>query len=58
MKKIVKIVAYRGNSEKSGGDGVPNSNHRETGRGKTAGDLRDWVPRDPLGIPMWERIQF
>jgi hypothetical protein len=40
MKKIVKIVAFRGNSGNSGGDGggdgVLNSNHRGTGRGKTA----------------------
>ena len=55
MKRIVKIVAFRGNSGNSGrdrgGDGVLNSNHRGTGRGKTAGDLRERVPRVPLGIP-------
>ena len=39
MKKIVKIVAFRGISGNSGGDGVLNSNHRGTGRGKMAGDL-------------------
>ena len=43
MKKIVKIVAFRGNSGNSGGDGggdgVLNSNHRGTGRGKTTRDL-------------------
>ena len=42
-KKIVKIVAIRGISGNSGGDGggdgVLNSNHRGTGRGKMAGDL-------------------
>ena len=61
MKKIVKIVAFRGNSGNSGGDGgrdgdedgVLNSNHRGTGRGKTTGDLREGVPRVPLGIPTW-----
>ena len=51
MKKIVKIVAFRGNSGNSGGDGVLNSNHRGTGRGKTAGDLGERVPRVPRGIP-------
>ena len=55
MKKIVKIVAFRGKSGNSGGDGVGdgvlNSNHRGTGRGKTAGDLGERVPRVPLGIP-------
>ena len=53
--KIVKIVAFRGNSGNSGGDGggegVLNSNHRGTGRGKTVGDLGERVPRVPLGIP-------
>ena len=33
------------------GDGVLNSNHRGTGRGKTAGDLGERVPRVPRGIP-------
>ena len=55
MKKIVKIVAFRGNSGNSGGDGggdgVLNSNHRGTGRGKTAGDLGERVPWVPRGIP-------
>ena len=55
MKKIVKIVAFRGNSGNSGGDGggdgLLNSNHRGTGRGKTAGDLGERVPWVPLGIP-------
>ena len=55
MKKIVKIVAFRGNSWNGGGDGgrngVLNSNHRGTGRGKTAGDLGERVPRVPRGIP-------
>ena len=56
MKKIVKIVAFRGNSGNSGGDGggdgVLNSNHRGTGRGKTSGDLGERVPRVPRGIPI------
>ena len=55
VKKIVKIVAFWGNSRNSGGDGggdgVLNSNQRGTGRGKTAGDLGERVPRVPLGIP-------
>ena len=54
-KKIVKIVTSRGNSGNSGGDGggdgLLNSNHWGTGRGKTAGDLSEWVPWVPLGIP-------
>ena len=54
MKKIVKIVAFRGNSGNSGGDGALNSNHRGTGRGKTAGDLGERVPQVPLGIPSCE----
>ena len=57
MKTIVKIVAFRGNSGNSGGDGggdgALNSNHRGTGRGKTAGDLGEWVPRVRLGIPKY-----
>ena len=55
MKAIVKIVAFRGNSGNSGGDGggALNSNHRGTGRGKTAGDLGERVPRGPLGIPRY-----
>ena len=55
MKKIVKIVAFRGNLGNSGGDGgrdgVLNSNHWGTGRGKTAGDLGERVLRVPRGIP-------
>ena len=55
MKKIVKIVSFRGNSGNSGmdkgGDGVLNSNHRGMGRGKTAEDLRERVPWVPRGIP-------
>ena len=55
MKKIVKIVAFWGNSGNSagdgGGDGVLNFNHRGTGRGKTAGDLGERVPWVPRGIP-------
>ena len=39
LKKIVKIVTFRGNSGNSGGDGVLNSNQQGTGQGKTAGDL-------------------
>ena len=60
MKKIVKIVAFRGNSGNSGGDGVLNSNHRGTGRGKTAGDLGERVPWVPRGIPKCHRrsLQF
>ena len=58
MKKIVKIVAFQGNSGNSGGDGVLNSNQRGTGRGKTAGDLRERVPRVPRGIPMCEFMSF
>ena len=56
MKKIVKIVAFRGISGNSGGygggDGVLNSNHLGTGRGKMAGDLGERVPRVPRGIPI------
>ena len=33
------------------GAGVLNSNHRGTGRGKMAGDLGEWVPWVPRGIP-------
>ena len=55
MKKIVKIVAFWGILENSSGDGVGygvlNSNHQGTGRGKTAGDLKERVPRVPRGIP-------
>ena len=58
MKKIVKVVAFRGNSGNSGGDGgrdeVLNYNHRGTGQGKMAGDLGQRVPWVPRGIPMWE----
>ena len=57
MKKIVKIVAIRGNSGIGGGDGggdrVLNSNHRGTGRGKKAGDLGERIPRVPHGIPTY-----
>ena len=60
MKKIVKIVAFRGNSGNSGGDGggdgVLNSNHRGTGRGKTAGDLGERVPWVPRGIPIYTTL--
>ena len=56
IKKIVEIVAFRGNSGNSGrdrvGDVVLNSNQRGTGRGKTAGDLGERVPLVPLGIPI------
>ena len=52
MKTIVKIVPFRGNSGNSRGDGVLDSNHRGTGRGKTAGDLGERVPWVPLGIPI------
>ena len=62
MKKIVKIVAFRGNSGNSGGDGggdgVLNSNHRGTGRGKTAGDLGERVPRVPRGIPNCTEVKL
>ena len=56
MKKIVKIVAFRGISGNSVGDGggVQNSNHRGTGRGKMAGDLGERVPRVPRGIPIYD----
>ena len=61
MKKIVKIVAFRGISGNSGGegggDGVLNSNHRGTGRGKMAGDLGERVPRVPLGIPRYNKLK-
>ena len=61
MKKIVKIIAFRGNSGKSGGDGgrdgVLNSNHQGTGRGKTAGDLEKQVPWFPRGIPIRVCVQ-
>ena len=56
MKKIVKIVAFRGNSGNSGRDRVLNSNHRGTGRGKTAGDLGEQVPQVPRGIPRHHNI--
>ena len=60
IKKIVKIVAFRGNSGNSGGDGgrdgVLNSNHQGTGRGKTDGDLGEWVPRVPRGIPKGDDV--
>ena len=62
MKKIVKIVAFWGKSGNSGrdgvGDGVLISNHRGTGRGKTAGDLWERVPWVPLGIPRFQSIQL
>ena len=62
MKKIVKIVAFWGNSGNSGGDGgrdeVLNYNHRGTGQVKTAGDLGEWVPRVPRGIPTYYHICF
>ena len=62
MKKIVKIVAFRGNSGNSGGDGggdeVLNYNCRGTGRGKTAGDLGERVPRGPRGIPICDSLSF
>jgi hypothetical protein len=52
IKIIVKKVAFWGNSGNSGGngggDGVLNSNHRGTGRGKTAGDLGERVPQFPI----------
>jgi hypothetical protein len=51
MKKTVKIVAFRGNSGNSGGDGVLNSNHPGTGQGKTAGDLGELVHRGSLWHP-------
>ena len=57
MKKIVKIVTFRGNSGNSGGDGVLNSNHRGTGWGKTAGDLGERVPCVPRGIPNQAHIK-
>ena len=51
-QKIVIIVTFLGNSGgDGGGDGLLNSNHRGTGRGKTAGDLGERVLRVPLGIP-------
>ena len=34
-----------------GRDGELNSNHRGMGRGKTAGDLGERIPRVPHGIP-------
>ena len=52
IKKVVKIVAFRRNSGNSGGDEVLNSNHRGTGRGKTAGHLGERVLRVPRGIPI------
>ena len=45
---------FSGNSGNSGGDGLLNSNHRGTGRGKTAGDLGERVPR---GIPKRTQAQ-
>ena len=64
MKQIVKIVAIRGNSGNSGmdggGDRVLNFNHQQMGRGKTAGDFREWVPWVPRGIPTqnWYKPKF
>ena len=62
MMKIVKIVVFRGNSGNSGGDrggdGVLNSNQQGTGRGKTAGDLGERVPRVPRGIPKCKYLIF
>ena len=57
LKKIVKIVAIRGNSGNSGGDRVLNSNQRGTGRGKTTGDLRERVPWVSCGIPSPDLVQ-
>ena len=37
-----------------GGDGVLNSNHRGTGKGKMSGNLGERVPRVSLGIPIFE----
>ena len=57
MKRIGKMVAFwgfsrnRGGEEGGDGDGVLNSNHRGTGKGKTAGDLGERVLRVPRGIP-------
>ena len=51
IKRMAKIVTFRGNSGNSGRDGVLNSNYQGTGRGKTAGDLKKWVLRVPRGIP-------
>ena len=53
--KKFQNIHFSGNSRNGGGDGggdgVLNSNHRGTGRGKTARDLGEWVPRVPRGIP-------
>ena len=55
---MVKIVTSPGNSGISDADGggLLTSNHRGTGRGKTAGDLGERVPRVPLGIPTFTLI--
>ena len=55
MKKIVKIVAFWGNSGNSGrdggGEGGLNSNHRGMGREKTTRDLGERIPWVPRVIP-------
>ena len=62
MKKIVKIAAFRGNSENSGGnggeDGVLNSNHRGTGWGKNGQGPRKMGSSGSRGIPTfnWPEI--
>ena len=60
MKIYVKIVAFRGDSGNSGrdGDGLLNFNHWGTGRGKMAGNLKERVPRVPLGIPSYNSYRF
>ena len=60
--KKFQNIHFSGNSGNGGGDrggdGVLNSNHRGTGRGKTAGDLRERVPRVPRGIPINSSCQL
>ena len=55
IQKIFKTVALRGNLGNSGrdegGDWVINSNHRGTGQGKMARDLKERVPWVTCGIP-------
>lgn len=54
-KKMSKLLLFGGNSRNSGGDGggdrLLNSINRGTGREKMAGELKELVPRVPLGIP-------
>ena len=50
-KENCQNSCFSGELRESGGDGVLNADQRGKGRGKPAGDLREQVPRVPLGIP-------